>query len=361
MADIQYLHALDHTKTLVSIHDPAVQDRTLKEFYCLTCDAKMSVRLGKIMSHHFYHLGKIECSKETYLHKLAKTKLFERLTKALEEKNNYGFSLNVALGCKKSNDKFPCPIGTTGELHYEAAFSDHFVQVELEIEHGGVRPDLIVKSDSKLIFIEVQVTHKSSAEKIALGYPIIECLITEEQDIENLLINGFNQRNSKFYNFKKMYKEEGCYLKSTHSQSIKLNIHSGYYDRMIFVEVANSFYSFYCKYSFENFEKPNNWYCLALLYSSRDFFQLNAGDCCQIIDNLTTLLKRTKGRSCFACKFSHIDGTAKWGAKSLNNWGGFCKKKNKRFKQNFSLDCAYFQYREKKYDTNRFVLAPWDY
>lgn len=64
-------------------------------FFCINCKEKMGIRKGNKRIHHFYHLN-LECSDETYLHKLAKTILFNKIN---ENRTN---SKEIGIGLQKS-------------------------------------------------------------------------------------------------------------------------------------------------------------------------------------------------------------------------------------------------------------------
>jgi competence protein CoiA len=92
---------------------------------CIDCGEKLIARNnGKKRRHHFAH--KHECSGniETYLHKVAKEII-------------------------KKNKKIKLP---NGEIY-------NYITIEFEKSYKDIRPDVIIRNDNSLLFVEIAVTH----------------------------------------------------------------------------------------------------------------------------------------------------------------------------------------------------------
>lgn len=191
-------YALDEDGNLVSIE----QAKKGCRYFCIHCHQEMIVKKGEVREHHFSHKrDNPDCCWESFLHSLAKLKIYEWLVE------NQSISLSIVSVCK---DKDTCPFyegyGCRGErktfdlkqLYYVAGVEKNF---------GGFIPDILLEkckdSTKDPLFVEIFVTHSCSTAKINSGNRIIEFKIDSEEDIENIVSSPNICESNKvvFYNF----------------------------------------------------------------------------------------------------------------------------------------------------------------
>lgn len=189
MAGVKYHYALDEQNRLVCIDEVTEEDRHAHSYHCLNCGAGMIPRMGEVRFWHFAHRGNDDhCGTETYLHKLAK-----RLIKEKFDREGYfevGYYRDV-----KCSDQDTCPFTKPEECHDRKLdpfdlkqFYDTCIE---EQSVNGYIADLMLtsseKPDREPVFIEIQVSHKSTDQKLQSGLRIIEIRIKTEEDIKSLL------------------------------------------------------------------------------------------------------------------------------------------------------------------------------
>ena len=209
-----YSYAIDEYGTLIHIQNAHSET----SYKCPSCGKLMIQRKGQKRRWHFAHKADAQCNYETYLHKIAKT----RIRQTFLNSDKFLIIYNAKHICNA-----PCPL----ELE-EKCDCDKEKQFDLrqwydvceeESEINGFVADLLFKSSQSPnrppLLIEIAVTHKCTQEKIQSGLRIIEINIKSEDDIEyiiqNEIIEGKNSENyfSKednilFYNFSKSYSIE---------------------------------------------------------------------------------------------------------------------------------------------------------
>lgn len=220
MAGVKYHYALDEQNRLVCIDEVTEEDRRTHSYHCLNCGAGMIPRMGEVRSWHFAHRGDDDhCGAETYLHKLAKCLIKEKFDQ--EGPFEVGYYRYV-----KCSDQGTCPFAKPEECHVWKLdtfdlkqFYDTCVE---EQSVDGYIADLLLtsseKPDREPVLIEVQVSHKSTDQKIQSDLRIIEIRIKTEEDIKSLLGSPFVESPeakfghvrdvetigfAKFHNFKK--------------------------------------------------------------------------------------------------------------------------------------------------------------
>lgn len=206
--DPQYLYALDAHGNLVYI-DNAIKDKNVK-YYCPHCNAQMTLRKGKIKQPHFAHKSEnVNCTYESYLHKLAKKLILQ----CFNESSYFKFNLNQTVICSVNE----CPLGKLQKCSWynPVTFNlkDYYEICKEEAIIGPYRADLILKprnhKDEDSLLIEILVTHKSTDKKIESGYRIIEIPVASESDITKITstncisarINDGNQSSSVYKTF----------------------------------------------------------------------------------------------------------------------------------------------------------------
>lgn len=86
---IKRLYALNSQGKLIKASETNKDD---SNFFCINCKEKMGIRKGSKRIHHFYHIN-LECSDETYIHKLSKTILFDRINENKTKSKIFGIGL----------------------------------------------------------------------------------------------------------------------------------------------------------------------------------------------------------------------------------------------------------------------------
>lgn len=189
MAGVKYNYALDEQGRFVSIKQAYLERNEGHTYHCIGCGANMIPRLGEVRDWHFAHRGdEIPCGTETYLHMVAKHLIKEKFEKG--EPFIVGYYRDV-----KCSDIGTCPFAKDEECHTHKletfdlkAFYD---TCEEEKPVGDYIADLLLtnssKPDREPVLIEIQVSHKSTPQKIDSGLRIIEIRIRTEEDIAKLL------------------------------------------------------------------------------------------------------------------------------------------------------------------------------
>lgn len=185
----KYRYALDEQDRVMSIKEAYLEGRHAHSYHCIGCGAEMIPRLGDVRSWHFAHKGSDDhCGQETYLHKLAKRQLKEKFEK--EGAFEIGFYRKVYCSDMKT-----CPFAKKNEcLSQKLEYYDlkkYYDTCFEEKSFKGHIADLLLtnskKPEREPVFIEIQVTHKSSVTKIESGVRIIEIRIKTEEDLESLI------------------------------------------------------------------------------------------------------------------------------------------------------------------------------
>ena len=220
MAGVKYNYSLDETGRLVSIKQAYLEKDEGHSYFCIGCGAKMIARLGVVRDWHFAHcVDEIHCSKETYLHMVAKRLIKEKFAK--DEPFMVGYYREITCSDNKT-----CPFANKEECHtYKLETFDlkkYYDTCEEERPVGDFIADLLLtntsKPDREPVLIEIQVSHKSTEQKRDSGLRIIEIRIKTEEDIATLLSTSIVENPdaefdpmqdvktigfAKFYGFKK--------------------------------------------------------------------------------------------------------------------------------------------------------------
>ena len=201
---IRYRYAYNSVNKIVDVNELQKQPETYKKtFKCLGCDHSLTPVLGQKRQKHFRHKVDIDCSPETYLHKLAKAKFYEVYNDCLlqnkpftiaisqERKCNY-FELSFLYRCELKN------------MAHKYDLTKYFREIYLEQKEDLFIPDLLLISErGEKIFVEIAVSHQASQEKVNSGYRIIEIYVEEENDLKVINSKNIAQGEKvKLYNFK---------------------------------------------------------------------------------------------------------------------------------------------------------------
>lgn len=208
---IKYRYAIDNINLLWKIDDIVKNECINKHFYCVSCGECMIPKIGKeIRQKHFAHKVDKWCSNETYLHKLSKLIFENEYKKCLNQ--NISFFIKLC-------QKYKCNLCETCKLYEQSGCEKekfqkfdiikYLKEIQLEVNDGTFRPDILLIGNNKKIFIEFKVNHESSEEKIKSNNCIIEIEVANEDDLKFINEHIIVESNKiKFYNFKPIVSKE---------------------------------------------------------------------------------------------------------------------------------------------------------
>lgn len=155
-------------------------------YTCIGCRKAVIPVLGEIRQKHFRHYDEnVTCSKETYLHALAKSVIAVSHARAVRKGVPYWLRTSVKEFSIGSNEdvKLTCD---HANCHHNVDLARIYKTSIVEAGIGEFVADVLLtqSTDNSHILIEIVVTHKSKKEKIQSGLPIIEIAIQSEHDIE---------------------------------------------------------------------------------------------------------------------------------------------------------------------------------
>lgn len=200
MSTITYHYAYNETHAIVDINDVTPENRTRYRFCCIACGAEMIAKLGNKNAHHFAHKGNESCNTETYLHKLAK----KILKKKFDESHVFEIEYNRKVTCSECTS---CPFYNEEicfEMIPEKFNLKEFYDICIEEQKiGNYRADLLLKNkvnNTAPILIEINVTHKSTNEKLNSNFKIIEISIQTDDDIRELMAHSISESTRIIFN-----------------------------------------------------------------------------------------------------------------------------------------------------------------
>lgn len=189
--DIKYQYALDESRTIDIGSDNVVRG---KEYACLSCGNVLIPVLGEFRQKHFRHKIQVECSSETYLHNLAKRMFFQTYNECLNNNRPYFIEYCVPTRCNACKEYGPCEIGH--ELK-RTDLAKHFKETSLEIRDDEFIPDILLKSGSESLYVEIAVTHFVEEKKASSEKRIIEITVNDENDIELITSCQLSERDER--------------------------------------------------------------------------------------------------------------------------------------------------------------------
>lgn len=201
-------YAINSKKELVHIYDATPETDT---YYCIGCGEPMITKRGKIRAWHYAHKNNtLNCSYETYLHRVAKHRLCERFL----QYDSFTISFRVPCRCIRMNnchwadDSQICNWDTYTTFDLKAFYGE----CAEEQTYNGYRADVLLFNELEKyppVFLEICVSHPCSNEKIESGVKIIELTVKHEKDIEDILKTAvFEESNIvKFHNFERYIME----------------------------------------------------------------------------------------------------------------------------------------------------------
>lgn len=209
MADIKYKYAYNEEGKIVSINDFTKEESKLHTYKCIGCGNPLLPRaIGcNSIRAHFYHKEKVNCSGETYLHKLGKHLIKEKF----DSSDSFFISYIVDKEC---NNKTCSYKNTQCQKQYEKVIynlKDYYDTCTEETPIKNYIADLLLTNSKKPqtppLLIEICVTHKCEDDKIKSGLKIIEITVKKEQDFDsiftkdNMLVESSYDNQIKFISF----------------------------------------------------------------------------------------------------------------------------------------------------------------
>jgi len=202
---IKYKFAYDSRNQTIDIQTLSKESKR-GEFRCLGCGRELVAVLGEKRVKHFRHkVIEVDCSPETYLHKLAKTRFYETYQNCLAKNQPFNIEVKTNKVCNFYQEDFcrSCKIGVS---YRNFDLTKYFKKIFMECREGAFIPDVLLEAENQdKIFVEIAVTHRSSQEKVKSGYRIIELTIKSEEDIKVIesCCLSWHTETIKFINFKK--------------------------------------------------------------------------------------------------------------------------------------------------------------
>ena len=153
-------------------------------YSCYGCGGELTPNIPKTAKTKYYsHKAEQSCSKETYLHKLAKEIFYQSYTEALNLGQPFIVKFQRRTVCTAFQDSLSheCRATEISEFDLTKAYK----KIVIETKFGALIPDITLISDKHPpLFIEMMVTHASTNEKLSSGEKIIEITIASEEDAQ---------------------------------------------------------------------------------------------------------------------------------------------------------------------------------
>lgn len=202
MAEIKYQHAfIDNDRdNIVSIDDITNDNRKQFKFYCIGCGQELMPRAigSKYRRPHFYHREIVECSGETYLHKLTKLIIKQKFYK----EPTFMIEYEVTKECNNTECKYKNPRCREGDPSYPIDLKKYYDTCTEEAPINGYIADILLTNSKnphiEPILIEVCVSHPCDEDKRNSGLRIIEIKIRKELDLINFKKNNVLRESSRY-------------------------------------------------------------------------------------------------------------------------------------------------------------------
>lgn len=210
---IQNPVALDSNGNLVSASEALKH----QDYYCIchTCHGRMRLVEGPLVQPHFRHIDpNVNHPSETLLHEYAK----HYIAQQIRQSERFIISYHVEESCCKEicgfNRKYCKHQKFNSWDIKQYGYNSVEIEKEIKTEKGHFTPDVLIASNkypNDPIFIEVEVTHPCTVEKLQSGYRIIEIKLPEDYNITQhpLVFNNLKEGDIgngiqiKFHNFTK--------------------------------------------------------------------------------------------------------------------------------------------------------------
>lgn len=322
---IKYRFARGSDQSVVDIRNMDNHNRYEQAPYtCFGCGSELIPNLGQKKVKHFSHKSVGNCSRETYLHQLAKDAFSRKYIQSLNDGAPFIFRSSFPGVC----NHYEKEIGETCNVKksVDVDLTKHFKSIDIEKPYEGFVPDILLSSDdgSEVLFIEIAVTHKCEKEKINLGKRIIEIEISNESDVQQIL-DGTIRESSKIINTHNFNKKE-----------IVGDICNGNCEREVNLFVIyKSEKSILLELTAKEALKPN----IRGKISYRELIGFSTGEQESQIKMYKNKVreahfKKIPIKNCYLCKYHGADG--------IEN-AIFCKFRKESFGSNEAVECQYYR------------------
>lgn len=208
MAMPKYRYALDGGIVVDVFELTDVSAPRGKRFTCLGCSRSMIARFrGSKRQPFFAHDGGVElqCSSETYLHRLAKLKFVEVFTKCKHDGESFTLEIPSTRICSRFQQYFgqPCELAEETTCIDIAKYHDT-ATVEKGV-HGFVADVLLESNRANVphVLVEFAVTHRCEEEKVEAAGRIVEVSIQSEADVTRFVDERcFSPKSAGFFGFR---------------------------------------------------------------------------------------------------------------------------------------------------------------
>lgn len=225
MPEIKYQHAIIEGAEgrIISINEVTKENRQQYKFRCIGCGNELLPRAidSKYRKPHFYHKEIVNCSGETYLHKLAKHIIKQKF----DHESTFKVEYYVTKKCDNDECKYRNPWCSEENTSYKIDLKKYYdtCKEEATVKDAVTGKEYIAdilltssrNSNIPPTLIEIRVSHPCDDDKRNSGYRIIEVRIKSEDDLINMWKEDFwreehyirkKDRKIEFYSFKREMK-----------------------------------------------------------------------------------------------------------------------------------------------------------
>ena len=316
---IKYKYALGFNNQIVDIVNLTEDDRL--DYECISCGTILRPVMGFKRKKHFRHKIDIDCSKETYLHRIGKLLFLQVYQECLKSIKPFVVEFSQPRICNLCIEHGPCQVSPQ-LVKYD--LTRGFQKIHLETKDGTFIPDLLLLSDSgEKLYIEIVVTRFATEIKRSSGYKIIEILLGDENDLVLIKSCELSETDKRieFINFHAKEK------RGNFSKECKKFINA-------FILWPNG-KSIIIKQSVIQFKRE--------LSSGKDFYYKlvrRASSDIYIREIERAYLEGFPIKSCFTCRYN---ATANDWQRSENEKPLFCKFRKISCSSNDAVECSYFK------------------
>lgn len=180
MTNVKYKYATNDKEEVIDISNLTDADR--HDYECISCRNVLRPVLPVNRRKHFRHKTTVNCSEETYLHRMGKLLFRDIYKKCVDDSKPFLIEYFSPTICNHCVEHGPCSLQPTISKY---DLTRTFREIKLETRDGNFIPDLLLVSlNGQKLYVEIAVTHASSEEKLNSGNKIIEIQITTEEDLE---------------------------------------------------------------------------------------------------------------------------------------------------------------------------------
>lgn len=194
---------MNESDSVISANDIAGRP-VIESYRCIGCGNSLIAKVnGEKMKPHFAHKIQVECSGESYLHKLGKLTFLETYKECLSLDKPFNIQLSLSKKCTKFAPHIiqDCRLGN---FEKEFDLTNYFQEISIEKRDGQFIPDLLLiskKDPTTKIYIEIACTHFLSEEKEQSSNRIIEIPIETEDDLQKIRRACLNKDDALFIGF----------------------------------------------------------------------------------------------------------------------------------------------------------------